>query len=260
MRLKDKHIIVTGSTTGVGEAIARKCVAEGAHVLIHGLEQDLADKVAGELGDAAIKLVNDLADPDAPRQIVDHAVAAWGRIDSIVNNAAWVKRADLEQTDAALFDRIMAINVRAPMLLIKAARKHLSDAGGAVINIGSMNMFGGENNLLPYSVSKGALYTLSRNLADALRLEGIRIYHFILGWVLTENEYKYKIADGLPEDWPQRLPPHMIPSGSLLKPEHVANVAAFWLSDEAKPFAGTAFELDQVPFLGRNPTKVGEEK
>src|SRR5690348_2259780 len=114
MRLADKCILVTGSTTGIGEAIARRCVAEGARVLIHGLERDLGERVAADLGQKAALHIDDLADPQAPARIVAAALKAFGRIDAIVNNAAWIVRSNIDTTDAALFDRCMAINVRAP--------------------------------------------------------------------------------------------------------------------------------------------------
>src|SRR4051812_516854 len=117
MRLGDKCILVTGSTTGIGEAIARRCVAEGARVLVHGLERDLGQHVAADLGKAAALHIDDLADPQAPARIIAAALKAFGRIDAIVNNAAWIVRSNIETTDAVLFDRAMAINVRAPLLL-----------------------------------------------------------------------------------------------------------------------------------------------
>ena len=89
-----------------------------------------------------------------------------------MNNAAWVARSDLLATDAAFFDKMMAINVRAPLLLIRAALPHLKESQGCVLNIGSINAYSGEGNLLAYSISKGALMTLSRNLADALCYDG----------------------------------------------------------------------------------------
>src|SRR5688500_11440680 len=113
MRLKDKVIIVTGSTTGIGEAIARRCVAEGGRVLIHGLERDLGEKVAGSLGSSATLHLDDLTDPDAPGRIVQAAIKAFGHLDAVCNNAAWVLRSDIDTTDAAAFDRCMAINARA---------------------------------------------------------------------------------------------------------------------------------------------------
>ncbi|MFT5125969.1 MAG: NAD(P)-dependent dehydrogenase (short-subunit alcohol dehydrogenase family), partial [Verrucomicrobiales bacterium] len=143
MRLKDKVIIVTGSTQGIGEAIARRAVREGARVLIHGLEPELGEKVVADLGDAAVLQIDDLADPAVPARLVEKAVNTFGTLDCIVNNAAWVARSDLASTDANMFDRVMAINARAPMLLIQAGLKHLEASKGCVLNIGSVNAWSG---------------------------------------------------------------------------------------------------------------------
>src|ERR671914_486682 len=105
MRLPDKVIIITGSTTGVGEAMARRFVAEGARVLVHGLERDLGERVVRDLGlGNATLIIGDLADPDLPHRVSEAALGAFGRLDAVVNNAAWIVRSNIETTDAALFD------------------------------------------------------------------------------------------------------------------------------------------------------------
>jgi NAD(P)-dependent dehydrogenase (short-subunit alcohol dehydrogenase family) len=152
----------------------------------------------------------------------------------------------------------MAVNVRAPLLLIRAAFPHLKRTRGCVLNIGSINAYTGEGNLLAYSISKGALMTLSRNLADALCYDGVRVNHFNVGWVLTPNEYKTKLADGLPPNWPEKLEPQFAPSGRIMKPEEIAEASVYWLSDESRPISGTVLELEQYPMIGRNPTKRGD--
>src|SRR5687767_398539 len=121
MRLQDKSIIVTGSTTGIGEAMARRFIAEGAKVLVHGRDRVRGEKVVADLarGRAALH-VDDIGDAGAPQRLVDAALKAFGKVDAVVNNAAWIIRSDIHSTDAGLFDRCMAINVRAPLLLIKA--------------------------------------------------------------------------------------------------------------------------------------------
>ena len=255
MRLKDKSIIVTGSTTGIGEAIARRCVAEGARVLIHGLEKDLGQKVVADLKQSAALHIDDLADADAPARIVAAAEKAFGRIDAIVNNAAWIVRSNLETTDAPLFDRAMAINVRAPMLMIRSAISHLKSTRGCVLNIGSINGYCGEANQLAYSVSKGALITLTRNLADALGADQVRINQLNLGWVLSPNEYALKIKEGLPPDWPDHPPKAFAPSGRIMSPENIAAASVYWLSDESRPVSGSVLEIEQYPVIGRNPIK-----
>ena len=260
MRLKDKVILVTGSTTGIGEAIARRAVAEGARVLIHGRDAKRGAAVVAELSGRAVLHVDDIGDPAAPARMIAAAIAAFGKLDALVNNAASVQRSNLANTDAALFDPIMAINVRAPLLLIRAALLHLKAAQGCVLNIGSVNGYCGEANLLAYSISKGALMTLSRNLADALGRDGVRVNHFNVGWVLTPNEYRVKIADGLPSDWPERLDPTSAPTGRLIKPEEIAAAAVYWLADESGPISGSVLELNQYPVIGRNPQKEVREK
>ena len=187
--------------------------------------------------------------------MIDATIKAFGRLDAIVNNAAWIVRSNIETTAVALFDRCMAVNVRAPMLLFKHALPHLKQSRGCVINIGSINAYTGEANQLAYSISKGALMTLSRNLADAHARDHVRVIHFTLGWVLSENEYKLKMREGLPPDWPERVPPVFAPSGRILTPAHVAAAAVYWLSDESRPISGTVLELEQYPMIGRNSVK-----
>lgn len=257
MNLKDKAVIVTGSTTGIGESIARQCVRDGARVLLHGRDERRGESLKKELGDQAVFHADNLGDPAAADRIVAATLAAFGRIDALVNNAAWVVRSDIDSTSVELFDEVMAINVRAPLRLIQAALPHLRQSRGTIANIGSLNSLGGERNLLAYSISKGALLTLSKNLANDLAPQHVRLVHFNVGWVLTENEYQVKLRDGLPEGWPEKLSETEIPSGRMTRPEEIASVVAFWISDQTRPFSGTVMELEQYPFEGRNPTRKG---
>jgi NAD(P)-dependent dehydrogenase (short-subunit alcohol dehydrogenase family) len=255
MRLKNKSIIVTGSTTGVGQAIARRCVAEGARVLIHGLERDLGEKMLAELGSAAALHIDDLSDSQTPNRIVAAATKAFGTVDAIVNNAAWIVRSNLLTTDADLFDRAMAINCRAPLLLIRTAMPYLKERQGSVLNIGSINAYCGEANQLAYSISKGALMTMTRNLADAHGRDKVRFNQMNLGWVLSENEYKLKVSEGSPVDWPEHPPAAFAPTGKIMQPETIATAAVYWLSDESRPVSGTVLDFEQYPVVGRNPFK-----
>jgi len=257
MRLEDKVVVVTGSTSGIGEAIARRCVAEGARVLVHGLERDLGEAVAGSLGEAAALHVDDLADPEAAARVVGAALLAFGRIDALVNNAGRVERGTVETTDAAAFDRVMAVNARAPLLLIRAALPELARTRGAVLNVGSINAYCGEPTFVAYSASKGALMTLTRNLGDTLhREQGVRVNQINPDWVLTEGEKHVQARQGNPPDWYEKVPRIFAPSGRLILPEEIASAAVYWIADESRPISGSVVELSQFPIIGRNLPRV----
>lgn len=253
--LEGKVVIVTGSTMGIGEAIARACVQAGARVLVHGLEEAEGRRLTAELGDRTRLHIDDLEDPAAAERTVRACVEAFGRIDGLVNNAAWVVRGRLPDVTPEFFDRVMSINVRAPLLLIQAAMPWLTQSRGSVVNIGSVNAWCGEENLLPYSISKGALMTMTRNLGDALHRQGVRVNQVNPGWVLTKAEHERKQAEGMPPDWPSQVPPMFAPSGRLLKPAEIAATVVHFLSDAFGPVSGSVLDLEQHPFIGRNPPK-----
>jgi len=256
MRLRDKVILVTGSTTGIGEGMARIFAREGAKVMIHGTRREAAEKLVAEIKGNASFVLGALDDPAAPSRLIDATVSHFGRLDGLVNNAAAMTRGNLETTDLAAFDRTLAINLRAPFLLIQAALPHFRRQGsGRILNIGSVNGYCGERNQLAYSISKGGLTTLTRNLADAYGTEGLRVNQFNVGWTLTPNEFELKKKDGLPDDWPAKVPKTYAPSGRLLSPEDIAWAAVYFLSDEAALINGAILDLEQYPLIGRNPSK-----
>lgn len=257
MRLQDKVIIVTGSTTGIGKAIALRCVKEGARVILHGLEKDLGNEVLAEIGaDRAALWIEDISLDGAPERLVDLAITTFGRLDALVNNAAIVASSNIESTDKDFLRRILEVNTIAPFALIKAALPYLQQQRGCVLNIGSVNAYSGEPNLFAYSVSKGALMTLTRNLGDTLHREyQVRVNQINPGWVLTETEKKRKKEHGLREDWYTDLPAVYAPARRILWPEEIAAAAVYWLADESGPISGQVVDLEQHPFIGRNPPK-----
>jgi NAD(P)-dependent dehydrogenase (short-subunit alcohol dehydrogenase family) len=258
-RLKGKVILVTGSTTGIGEAMVRLFAREGARVMIHGRRRDAAQKLAADIGEKASFAIGSLEDPKVPAWLVKETIGQFGRIDGLVNNAAAITHGSITDTDVEAFDRTLAINLRAPLFLIQAALPHFrKQGGGRVLNIGSINSYCGERILLAYSISKGGLTTLTRNLADAHAAEHIQINQLNVGWTLTPNEYALKMKDGLPSDWPTKLPKSVAPSGRIHSPEEVAAAAIYFLSDEAALINGAILDVEQFPVIGRNPTKEVE--
>lgn len=250
-------VIVTGSTTGIGKAIAVACAAEGASVIIHGLEGNLGEQVVASIGqDRAALLIEDLAFEGCAQMLVDLALSRFGKIDAVVNNAAAVLSSNIETTDLPFFRKVLEINTLAPFSLIKAALPHLGKNKGSVLNIGSVNAWSGEPNLFAYSVSKGALMTMTRNLGDSLHREyGVRVNQINPGWVLTETETQRKKDHGLADDWYTKVPAVYAPAGRILYPREIAAAAIYWLADESGPISGQVVDLEQHPFIGRNPPK-----
>jgi len=257
MRLENKVIIITGSTTGIGKAIAIRCVAEGAKVVIHGLEEEWGKEVVNELGEKnAVLHISDLSLDGSPEKLVEAAINAFGKLDAVVNNAAIVASSNIQSTDKAYLQRLLNVNTIAPFLLIKAALTYLTTQHGCVLNIGSVNAYSGEPNLLAYSISKGGLMTMTRNLGDTLHREnGVRVNQINPGWVLTETERERKKQHGLAEDWYKDLPSVYAPAGRILWPSEIATAAIYWLADESGPISGQVVDLEQHPFIGRNPPK-----
>ena len=257
MRLQNKVIIVTGSTTGIGKAIALRCVAEGANVIIHGLEESCGKSVVSEIGKEKAALhIEDISNDGAPERLVDVAIKTFGKLDAVVNNAATVVSSNIHTTDKAFIKKVLDINTIAPFLLIKSALPHLIKQRGCVLNIGSVNAWSGEPNLFAYSVSKGALMTMTRNLGDTLHREnGVRVNQINPGWVLTETEMQRKKEHGLAEDWYKHIPDVYAPSGRIFWPSEIAAAAVYWLADESGPVSGQVMDLEQHPFIGRNPPK-----
>ena len=229
MRLKDKVIIVTGSTTGIGKAIALRCAKEGAKLVIHGLEEDWGKEVVATIGASqAVLHIEDLQKEGCAERLVELAKSTFGKLDAVVNNAAWVVSSDLMSVDRPFM----------------------------VLNIGSVNAWSGEPNLLAYSISKGGLMTMTRNLGDSLfRDNGVRVNQINPGWALTETEKQRKKEHGLSDRWFEDLPKMYAPAGRIIAPEEIAAAAIFWLSDESGPVSGQVMELEQYPLIGRNAPK-----
>lgn len=257
MRLQNKVIIVTGSTTGIGKAIAVKCVSEGASVVIHGLEEDPGQQVLKEIGpDRATLHIEDITAEGAAQRLVDIAIKKFGKLDAVVNNAAWVVSSNIETTDPAFLRKVLEVNTLAPFTLIQTSLPSLSKARGSILNIGSVNAWSGEPNLLAYSISKGALTTLTRNLGDTLfRERGVRVNQINPGWVLTEKEIERKREQGNAEDWYRDLLQIFAPGGRLFSPAEIAAAAVYLLSDECGPVSGQVMDIEQYPMIGRNPPK-----
>jgi NAD(P)-dependent dehydrogenase (short-subunit alcohol dehydrogenase family) len=248
--LQNRFALVTGSTSGIGKGIARHLASLGASVVVHGTNAERGDAVAGEIretGRRAVFAPADLTDAGACRGLIAASVEAFGGLDILVNNAADTSRGTVESVSQEVWDRIMAINLRAPFLLLQAAIPHFRRrGGGSVVNIGSVNAYIGEPKLCPYSVSKGGLMTLTKNAASFLNQYRIRVNQLNVGWTETEGEHRVKREEGKDDDWLDEAVATR-PFGRLLEPQDVAYAAAYFASDESACVTGSVMDLEQYP-------------
>ena len=224
---------------------------------MHGINEVEGKATVERLGANAVLCIADLTQDSAPETIVKSALSAFGKIDGLVNNAAIFGGTNISEQSVEHFRAMIQVNLTAPLFLIQAAFEELKKSSGAVLNIGSINAHAGESKLLAYSISKGGMATMTRNLANANGVHGVRINQINPGWVLTEREYRDKVAVGLKPSWPQDLTRVDIPSGVMTTPEQMAEGAIYWLGDESRPFTGSVVDLEQFSIIGRNPEKLG---
>lgn len=236
MRLDGKVVLVTGATQGLGAAIARRAHALGAELVLTGRDQRRGAAIAEEL-DARF-VAADLADPRAAATIV----GACEELDGLVNAAGLSTRGTLDDTSVELWDRLFAVNARAPFLLMQAsARLMRRRGGGSIVNIITMASHGGEPVLTAYAASKGALATLTRNAGYQLQPDRIRVNGLNIGWTATEGEHGVQAG----ENWLAEADASR-PFGRLLRPDDIAPMVTYLLSDAARMVTGSVIDFDQT--------------
>lgn len=248
--------LVTGGTQGVGAAIALRLAEAGAGgVMLVGRDEARGLAVATELAERGCKaefVAAELEDVAACRRAVTACDERFGRLDGLVNAAGITDRGGIDDTTPELWDRLFAVNVRAPFFLsqeaVKVMRRNPVDGGrqaGTIVNIITMSSHGGQPKLTAYSASKGALATLTRNLGHALRGDRIRVNGLNIGWTETPNEHKVQLAEGQPADWLARAEARQ-PFGRLIKPADVAEAALFLIGPGSGIMTGSVIDYDQM--------------
>lgn len=254
--LSGKRALVTGSTQGLGAAVARRFAAEGARVVITGRNQARGNAVADALGARCAGFVPaDLADVDDCRNLAQETVRLLGGVDILVNSAGLPERSTVHDFTPEHFDRVFHVNVRAPMLLAQALIPQLRERTGVIINIGSVNAYIGAPSLFVYAASKGALMTASRNLGAGLQTERVRVHVLNIGWMDSDGERVIQAQQGKGPEFMAEAGKRS-PMGRLLSPEEIAGACAYLCRDEAAAFSGGVIDLEQFPvgtWGGRQP-------
>ncbi len=193
-RLSGRAAIVTGGAKGIGRHYSRALVAEGARVMIADIAdgRGLAEEIAAEHGaNSVISAVADVSDEASVKKLTAATMERFGKIDVLVNNAALfapLQEAKCTEIDTALWDKVMAVNLRGPFLMVKHIAPHMIAQGyGKIINIGSGTAFRGIPWMLHYVTSKGGIMAFTRALARELGEHGIRVNTLAPGFTLSDT-------------------------------------------------------------------------
>ncbi len=243
MRLKDKVAIITGAASGFGEGMARRFAGEGAKVVIADLNAKGAERVANDIGEAAIWTQTDVSQRSEIDEMVYAAKSAFGRIDIMINNAGYTHRnGDMLQVDEPTFDLITGINMKAIYFAALAVVPVMErQGGGSIITTASTAGLRPRPGLTWYNASKGWAITATKSMAVELAPKNIRVN--CLCPVAGETGM---LAQFMGEDTPERRAQFkaVIPLGRFSTPLDIANAALWLASDDAQFITGVALEVD----------------
>jgi NAD(P)-dependent dehydrogenase (short-subunit alcohol dehydrogenase family) len=250
-RFDGKIAVVTGAAQGIGEATARLLAERGvAGLLLTDRNAERGAAVAADISKSGVPaefVPAELDDMAQVERIVPAADKRFGKVHVLANVAGLTDRGTVRDTTPALWDRMFAVNVRAPFFLMQAALKVMDREAieGTMVNIISVNAHGGTSFLTPYSASKGALVTLTKNFAHSVSDRRIKVNGLNVGWVDTPGEHvTLKRFHNAPDDWLETAEQAQ-PWGRLMKPDEVARAVAYLASDESGLMTGSIIDFNQ---------------
>jgi 3alpha(or 20beta)-hydroxysteroid dehydrogenase len=247
LRLDGKTAIVTGGARGMGSAVARRFGAEGANVVITDIREEDGKALADELGPSVVFAAHDVSDEGSWRAVVGTALATFGGIDVLINNAGILRTAPLVEQSVAGFDEILAVNLRGVFLGMRAVAEPMRRrGGGAIVNTSSTAGLTGLSGMAAYGASKWGIRGITKVAALEYGPWGIRVNSIHPGGVDTPMTAE--------RGSPRNSPP---PLGRYGTPEDIASLHLFLASDEAAWISGAEIYIDGGSMAGPRRTPPG---
>ena len=245
MEFQDKTVVVTGSTQGIGREIAMKFAAEGANLIVNGInvpeQEELAKSACAEiekLGGHGAYILGDVSKPEDTDALIKFAMETFGKIDVIVNNAGITRDNLIMRMSEAEWDSVLSVNLKGAFNVIKSASRTLmKQRSGVIVNMASVSGVMGNAGQANYSASKAGLIGLTKTVAKEFASRGIRCNAIAPGFIQTAMTDKLK--DEIKESYMKS-----IPLGKFGQVEDIANLAEFLSGDKAKYITGQVINVD----------------
>jgi 3-oxoacyl-[acyl-carrier protein] reductase len=237
-----KHVLVTGASRGIGEAIVRQLDSGGARVALVARSADRLESIASELSNDPLVIVADLSTNESIAQISTAVLDAFGGLDVLVNNAAVERNQPASKVTGEAIDETLFVNLRQAFMLCSAFAKPLFSTKGSIVNISSTAATGAGGTQGAYAASKGGLNTLTKNLANEWASKGVRVNGVAPG--LVDTEMWEPTFDALGEEEVRSSFVKRVPLARWGTADEIANVACFLASEQASYVTGQTIRVD----------------
>lgn len=252
-RLKDKVIVISGGTKGVGKAFAEVAGREGAKVVIGGRDEKTGKQAVRNIrtdGAEAMFVYTDLMKVEDCKNLFDQAYERFGRIDGFFNYAGVTPVSPLDTCDEATFDWVMDVNFKAAFFCCQQAIKYMRlSGGGSIVFAGSAHAWGGQKDRAAYACSKGVLRTLMEHIAHQYAMEQIRCNYLTLGWTPTEGEVALRISQGENEAELRKRAAAVLPMGRMCERTDYMEGLVYLMSDASAMMTGSTFRLTAGEYI-----------